>query len=515
MPLLIETHGKQAYIFGTGKRREAVGASYLVHAVTDWARAALPPSAEVLVATSGTVLAFVDEHADAVAAVRAVTTRALSDAPGLGVTGVVGEPIEWESGHAPAAVATLFARMAQVRVSRPGPTSRFPVLPVTALCPSSALPVAGLTHAGEERSASSLAKLAAAPDALARLSSLTGLTVAHLGAATERLAGDLDDSPARVAVVHADGNGLGKLVARLADVLVPPGATDPDTRYVQGYRAFSDALASVAEQAFRAAVDDLPVAEPDVLPLVLGGDDITFVVDATYAPQLTRTFLHALVAIAADTQAIAGPVAAASSTGDPRLGIAAGMVVTTPHFPFSAAYGMAEDLLTDVAKQAKSAVVDPAGDPVPCVSVAAYVQIDSSAAATGARLGALTSGDRLLTGGPFVAAVTERELSVDAATWLHARDLDDDLVALARSLHAVDDEGRRIRPSAQLHELRRRLRPDPRAADEYLGRLLAADPERWAMLQEDPGSLFTRRSSGPPTTRFLDALTLAPYTAGM
>jgi len=71
--VLIETHGKQAYLFDTSRRRESVGASQLVHEVARWARAALDElagadavgtleagaDAEVLVETSGTFLAFV------------------------------------------------------------------------------------------------------------------------------------------------------------------------------------------------------------------------------------------------------------------------------------------------------------------------------------------------------------------------------------------------------------------------------------------------------------------------
>lgn len=39
--VLIETHGKQAYLFDTSRRRESVGASQLVHEVARWAQAAL------------------------------------------------------------------------------------------------------------------------------------------------------------------------------------------------------------------------------------------------------------------------------------------------------------------------------------------------------------------------------------------------------------------------------------------------------------------------------------------
>lgn len=534
-PLLIETHGKQAYLFATGRRREAVGASYLVQAVTDWARTELGDgtiaagaAAEVVVATSGTVLAFVAERERAVAAVRAVTGRALREAPGLGVTGVVGEPFRWDSGGAPAAVAALFAQSGAVRANRPGPGTRFPVLPVAELCPSSGLPVAGLASIGAERvprSAPALAKLDAVPKALERLEEITGVARPQLLRATELLAGeDLPgvDGPDRVALVHADGNGLGRLVTGLADHLGLHGAARPDTAYAAGYRAFSETLDGAARFAFEEAVETVMAKEgraPLVLPLVVGGDDLTFLADATIASALTVEYLRAFVRYAADDAAVAGPVTAASGVGDPRLGVAAGLVITGPHFPFSAAYALADELVTDVAKRAKTALTDAVGRPVPCVALACHVQSDTVATTDAQRVAALRTGERLLTAGPYAEVIdvdgVRRGLGAAASAWLRGRALEPDLLTTAATFAAVDADGRRRLPNGQVHELRARLRPDPAAADEYLRRLVAVAPHRWSFLVEDgagdTASLFTDRSDGEPTTRFLDALTLAPY----
>ena len=532
-PLLIETHGKQSFLFATGRRREAVGASYLVHAVTDWARDALGPDgrlaggadAEIVVATSGTVLAFVTDRDRAVRAVRAVTGRALQDAPGLGVTGVVGEPFTWDSGGAPDAVAAVFARMGAVRAVRPGPATRFPVLPVTELCPSSGLPVAGLARISAEReprSAPVLAKLAVVEPALARLTALTGIDAAQLHRANNLLAGDDSDEadgPERIAVVHADGNGLGRLVRGLADHLDVRRSTTPDTAYAAGYRDFSKTLDTVAQWAFETAVEEVAArtgTHPLVLPLVVGGDDLTFVADAAVAPDLTAVYLRRFVELAAEDASIAGPVATASEVDDPRLGMAAGLVITGPHFPFSAAYALADELVTHVAKRAKTALVDPAGRPVPCVALACHVQSDTVATTAAQRAAALRTGERLLTATPYVDVVDvpgapRRALSDAAAAWLRGRGLTSDLFPTASRFAEETDEGRRVLPGAQVHELRARLRPEPAAADEYLRRLVEVAPSRWSFLDEGEGSLFTVRPDGETTTRFLDALTLSPF----
>ncbi len=539
--VLIETHGKQAYLFDTSRRRESVGASQLVHEVAERARTALDDlvgadavgaldtgaEAEVLVETSGTFLAFLRDRGVASRVVTQVTLRALRDAPGLGVTGGISEPFEWGSGGASGAVQQAFAAVARNRVSRPGQSARFPVLPITELCPSSALPVSrfvpigsGSRKTSEPRSAVSAAKWNGHGRALGRLAGLTGLDRKHLDGAARRLDGNQPNSPSRVAVVHADGNGLGGVFASLPTLLAEarPGVQDTDAGYATAYRDLSAALDAAVGGAFRAAVGEvvgLTGFEPDVLPLILAGDDITFVAEAGIAATLTRSFLSELVRrVAADSRA--AWVLRARPGGDPRLGIAGAMVVTTPHFPFSAAYRLCEELVTDVAKQAKDRMCDTDDHPVPCLSLALHLQLDSSATGVDQLRTAADASGRMLTAMPYVDLVevpgVGRELSDSSAQWLHRRDLAG-LQQLAAALTETGDDHRRVRPSAQLHELRARLRPDPAAADEYLRRLLATDATTWQPLIEDSGSMFTTRDGGASTTRFADALALGPLLA--
>ncbi|HEU0088843.1 MAG TPA: hypothetical protein VFQ77_14555 [Pseudonocardiaceae bacterium] len=253
-----------------------------------------------------------------------------------------------------------------------------------------------------------------------------------------------------------------------------------DGEYATAYRDLSAALDDAVGEAFRAAVGEvvgITGFEPDLLPLVLAGDDVTFVAEAGIAATLTRAFLTGLIRkVAADVRA-AG-VLRARPGGDPRIGIAGAIVVTTPHFPFSAAYRLCEELVSDVAKQAKNSVADTDGHPVPCLSLALHLQLDSSATGVDQLRAAAAAdeGGRQLTAMPYVDTVelpgVARALSERSAQWLRNRDLDG-LERLAAALSEKDDDNRRVRPSAQLHELRARLRPDPAAADEYLNRLLA------------------------------------------
>lgn len=481
----------------------------------------------MLVETSGTFLAFVRDRDLARGVVAQTTLRALREAPGLGVTGGISTPFEWGSGNAPNAVRQAFAAVGERRMNRPTSLARFPTLPIIELCPSSALPVSTFVPIGsgkskiyEPRSAVSGAKWKAHQRALGRLAELTGLDRTHIDGAARRLDGNQPDSPSRVAMVHADGNGLGGVFVELPRLLAEtnPGEPITDAGYATAYRDLSAALDEGVSEAFRAAVGQvvgLTGFAPDVLPLVLAGDDITFVAEAGIAATLTHSFLSDLIRrVAADPRA--ARVLRARPGGDPRLGIAGAMVVTTPHFPFSAAYRLCEELVTDVAKRAKDRMVDVDSNPVPCLSLALHLQLDSSATGVDQLQAAADSGGRTLSAMPYVDLVevhgVRRELSEGSGSWLRHRELSG-LQELAAALGETGEDDRRVRSSAQLHELRARLRPDPGAADEYLRRLVAADASVWQPLIEDAGSLFTTRGADPPTTRYADALALGPLLA--
>src|SRR5690606_16238863 len=133
--VLIETGGNQRYIFGSSRLRHVVGASQLVHEVgTCWVPEAVAacglPDGTVVMTASGKALLLVDSREAGKAVVRTVTRRALRDAPGLRVTGVVGPefdsqaPLEHERAR-----AETYQQMARVRAARPSLQVRGRVLP--------------------------------------------------------------------------------------------------------------------------------------------------------------------------------------------------------------------------------------------------------------------------------------------------------------------------------------------------------------------------------------------------
>lgn len=106
-----------------------------------------------------------------------------------------------------------------------------------------------------------------------------------------------------VALVHADGNGMGELLRRAGDA----AKAKPD-QYIAIFRALSEAIAEVTQAAAQHATatvlirerdrrrDDPKRREPAAVlaarPIVLGGDDLTILVRADLALPFLRAFLE-------------------------------------------------------------------------------------------------------------------------------------------------------------------------------------------------------------------------------
>lgn len=361
--VLIETGGNQPYIFGSNRLRHVIGASQLVHEVgTAWVRTAadrlgLAPESSVL-AVSGKALLLVDSAQTGRELIREVTGRALREAPGLRVTGVVGpafDPTD-DSAHEPARAET-YRRHAAVRAARPDPLVRDRVFPWHRLCRDSGRPAAKMEVYGEGEepvpaSAGMLARSQARNRAQRRLREklgerLAAVVPAHL---------DVLRHSGWVAVVHADGNGVGRIFHRFNEHVARLEGVEQASlaRNTQYQRAVSVELETATWQAVRDAVATLAGGRADedisgrLLPIVVGGDDVTVACDAALAVPFVRAYAAAFAQrTAAQPQLSAITEVATDHAG---LTASAGIAVVKPHHPFATAYGLA-DALTVSAKR--------------------------------------------------------------------------------------------------------------------------------------------------------------------
>lgn len=205
----------------------------------------------------------------------------------------------------------------------------------------------------------------------------------------------------KVGVVHIDGNGIGAIMRNLerAKDLVPESvlkemtgsSNDGDAlrRFVLAVslhlndaitKAFAEAWLDTAKWAkAQASADDIHFAAVPVVPVLLGGDDVTAIVSGTYALPFASAFLrHFEQATAGDqllchlhnvSESAPGGTGPAASTGP--MTAAAGVAVVRRNFPFHIAYDIAEHLVKRAKAVGKKATP-------PCSTLDYHVLFDTT-----------------------------------------------------------------------------------------------------------------------------------------
>lgn len=168
-------------------------------------------------------------------------------------------------------------------------------------------------------------------------------------------------SETHIAIIHADGNGLGE-VLRVVNAAAS-GLSDRD--YIQLYRRFSDGLERATVQAGQQACES--VLEPKAVnnlvparPVVLGGDDLTLLVRADLALPFTEAFTKAFEQESRIflTQ-LRGQIAAHNTHQAEALPqyltVCAGISFIKPSQPFAQSYQLAESLCDQAKKASRDA----------------------------------------------------------------------------------------------------------------------------------------------------------------
>jgi hypothetical protein len=520
--VLIETSGNQRFIFATNKLRENVGASELTYRIgTEVVRQIADGQSNVkpIITASGKALLMADSENQAKTIVREVTKKALEEMPGLTIHGAICKVEDEKSAESlHKAIGDVHRRLEEIRHQMPSNLQRFQRLPFVAQCSTSNLP------------ASAMMKFETEPRPYSKVSAVKAdkkekgykRITEKLREADKDLNGlclivpDKIGEPEWLAVIHADGNGLGEVFLNFYE-----RSGSPQTRgeYIEKYRKFSEALdqctiaaTAAALKKFRASfieeekakakkrgkelsTEDIEKIELPFIPLVLGGDDLTVICDGRYALKFTCDFLRKFEQLARQHDDIKDLI---------KLGACAGIAIVKPHYPFHQAYELAEQLLQS-AKMVKRIS--------PSLSALDYhVLYDSGG----------TSLDEIREKTPFVArpyVVTPKETAKSykdnsaEQTWIENHHFCK-LAKRVKAINARDDDGKRRLPNSQLHVLREGLFIDEaeaearadlikhRYADKGFNDLLC----NGKLFFEDKFDGKTKRS-----THFLDSLEIAEF----
>jgi hypothetical protein len=157
-----------------------------------------------------------------------------------------------------------------------------------------------------------------------------------------------------IAVVHADGNGLGQLLMNMERFVEEEARADYLSAFYQVSIAIEQATQRAAQRAVEATLLNNRHPQTGMLParpVVLGGDDLTIIVRGDLAVPFTRIFL---AAFEEETAARMTPLLARGLPVPERLTACAGIAYIKASQPFYLAAHLAEGITAAVKRQAKA-----------------------------------------------------------------------------------------------------------------------------------------------------------------
>lgn len=401
--VLFDIHAKQRFIFSSTRLKENVGASFQITLLDSWVEESVTKlnlSVQWVSRSSGRLLLMLDCDSSARKLIGEVTRRAHAEAPEMDVSGVfvhmVGSYLSGDDLRAVDHVAYQYA------LNRSPALSRFAQMPFLLRANDSSLPAAPLYPDGGEVAALSSRlegrALSLPAQVKVRQANLARDHFLNL-ARVQRLLYDEDEKlardptkleellqtasegdvgvPSKVAVIHIDGNGVGGVMRRLDEVLSERGggALKGELEVGEGdsdaLRAFvlkiSERLDAAVKLAFRSAWERVAkLARKDaedsnrrytaipVVPVILGGDDVTVITSGDYALPFAAAYLR-YYEEATGNDPILHYLTPPKGEDTGPMTAAAGVAIVKRNFPFHIAYELAEKLVDRAKKVGKTA----------------------------------------------------------------------------------------------------------------------------------------------------------------
>lgn len=151
---------------------------------------------------------------------------------------------------------------------------------------------------------------------------------------------NITDRNSWIAIIHADGNGLGQVVKAIAR-----------TKYLAEFsKELDNATVQSAVAAYNHVIKPLVCKKEPVRPIVLGGDDFTAICRADLAVEYVKVFMETFEKITSDRAAKMHLDAA----GLDKLTMCAGIAFVKQNYPFYYGYDLAETLCGEAKKAAKA-----------------------------------------------------------------------------------------------------------------------------------------------------------------
>lgn len=476
---MLQTNSNQPFIFSSPRLREQIGASFEITLLSHWVTKAVQGLSSrnrrgkskrrtdfwVSDSSGKVIVRFTGKEGQpgvlAKKLIRQVTRRALTDAPGLDVTGVF---IETSSGPVdPADLERLDRAFSEYSLNRRPASARFPQFPFLQRAEESALPASTPLTDEDEGNIRELAKdlgvpLLADGDREEQIPTQTGkdkdrslslpsrvkrawsrsarrlqledvVKRQHTSEDSEGLITDLYEDPFQlekafqdapnesdapntvsalpsVGVIHIDGNGVGAIMRDLGEAFKKTNNTldklakapylrkpNPCGKKPPRVRPFGEKrsrfqwfvmevnyrLDGVVKQAVAKAWDEVTkiarkdkLPGPPVVPVLVGGDDVTVYTDGRYAIPFAEAYIRHYERLTGKDELLKQLAVVAGAKKAGPLTASAGVAIVGRNFPFHIAYDLAEGLVSRGKKLGKKK------ETVPCSTIDFHVLRDAT-----------------------------------------------------------------------------------------------------------------------------------------
>ena len=423
--VMLQTNSNQPFIFSSPRLREQIGASFEITLLSRWVKEEaekllkqkpLPTSFWVSDSSGKVIVRFTDDEGApknlAKQLIREVTLRALTDAPGLDVTGVF---IEATSNTVDADDLQELDRVfLEYSLNRRPAAARFPQFPFLERGSESALPASaslGTLEFSQEslqpdnfdessplslpsrvkRVFASTSRKRQVDDVQERLAKQGKELKQELPLDPTKLAAafqdgeefeDAKDMLSSVGVVHIDGNGVGAIMRdlgcahRAVQKVGVSTISDEESKGLQSFimevnRRLDDVVKDAIALSWYYVQELTPDTVVPIVPVLVGGDDVTVYTDGRYAIPFAEAYIHHYEKLTKDDDllSVLAIVAGGKKTDAPErdhfeiddyiiqnpgpLTASAGVAIVGRNFPFHIAYDLVEELVSRGKKLGK------------------------------------------------------------------------------------------------------------------------------------------------------------------
>lgn len=464
--VMLQTNSNQPFIFSSPRLREQIGASFEITLLSHWVKdkaeelldtKTLPSSFWVSDSSGKVIVRFTETDGDpkelAKRLIREVTLRALTDAPGLDVTGVF---VKASSGPVdPADLKRLDREFSEYSLNRRPAAARFPQFPFLERADESALPASAAlsdealdrirkyasrslkvpmlsddggqvptqTGKDKDRPLSLPSRVKRAWSRSARRLQLREVIARQDSTLSDEVVRDriknLNEDPfqlerafqdvsddvgatnplqelSSVGVIHIDGNGVGAIMRDLGRAFDTVDACldslkdaaykrrdNPcsirDDRFQWFVMEVNYRLDGVVNQAVAEAwqtVDNIAgvnrLKTLPVVPVLVGGDDVTVYTDGRYAIPFAEAYIRHYEELTEKDELLKQLAVVAGAETPGPLTASAGVAIVGRNFPFHIAYDLAEGLVSRGKKLGKKK------ETVPCSTIDFHVLRDAT-----------------------------------------------------------------------------------------------------------------------------------------